>query len=198
MWEIDALLFYMIYSLPIYVGVRLIYLKLKCRKIQLKKNWLRELILAMLVIYSFGLLIMLLSPTGRIMMWSDFYFTDPIERLTYGYGFNFIPFKTIMSYSIATHNLNTIIVNILGNVLVFIPIGFGLTILWKKWQRLINVLLISLLLPVTIEFIQSFIGRSVDIDDVILNFTGTMIGFLLGKLFIKLFAGFYENYIAVV
>lgn len=59
---------------------------------------------------------------------------------------------------------------------MFIPWGFGLPLFWKKRQSVLSVLLFSALLPLFIESVQLFIGRSVDVDNLILNFAGGMIG----------------------
>ncbi len=59
------------------------------------------------------------------------------------------------------------------------PWGFGLPLLWKKKQTILSVARHSVALPVFIETIQLFIGRSVDVDDLILNFVGSCLGALL-------------------
>ena len=64
----------------------------------------------------------------------------------------------------------------LGNIAIFTPVGFFTALLWRKphwWKSL----LAGFCSSVTIEFIQFFIGRSTDIDDVILNATGALAGF---------------------
>lgn len=78
-------------------------------------------------------------------------------------------------------------INIVGNIVMFLPWGLGLPLLWKKYRSFIQLALMSLALPVCIEFVQLFIGRSVDIDDVILNFTGAMLGGLVYLILSKLF-----------
>lgn len=74
--------------------------------------------------------------------------------------------------------------NILGNIVLFMPLGFLLR--WVAGQRftLSAVLLTGLLASMSIEIIQWIerrygIYRSVDIDDVILNTTGTLLGWWL-------------------
>ena len=70
-------------------------------------------------------------------------------------------------------------VNIVGNIVMFIPWGFGLPLLWKEYRSFFKLTFLSLFLPVCIEFFQLFVGRTVDIDDIILNFAGGMLGGLL-------------------
>ncbi len=88
---------------------------------------------------------------------------------------NFIPFKEIFRYSIGSR---LFIKNIIGNILLFIPYGYfiGYYINNKKiWTTAILTMLIS----ITIEIVQINIGRTFDIDDVILNTCGGTIGFII-------------------
>lgn len=83
---------------------------------------------------------------------------------------------------------------LLGNIIMFMPIGFFPALLFRRW-RWWKSLLAGLCTSVTIEFIQFFIGRSTDIDDVILNTAGALAGFwffcLLRMLFPK-FTGKFQ------
>lgn len=72
---------------------------------------------------------------------------------------------------------------------MFIPWGFGLPLLWKKRQSFFSAVLFSALLPLFIETVQLFIQRSVDVDDLILNFMGGLIGALCYFLIRKKAAG---------
>ena len=63
-----------------------------------------------------------------------------------------------------------------GNIIMFMPIGFFPALLWKNW-RWWKSLLAGFCTSCTIEFVQLFVGRSTDIDDVILNTTGALAGF---------------------
>ncbi|MCI8422389.1 MAG: VanZ family protein [Lawsonibacter sp.] len=65
---------------------------------------------------------------------------------------------------------------LLGNIIMFTPIGFFPALLWRngRWWKS---LLIGFSASCTVEFIQFFIGRSTDIDDVILNTAGALAGF---------------------
>ena len=64
----------------------------------------------------------------------------------------------------------------LANIGIFAPVGFFPALLWRnpRWWKS---LLIGFGSSLVIEFIQIFIGRSSDIDDVILNTTGALVGF---------------------
>ena len=69
----------------------------------------------------------------------------------------------------------------LGNVLMLIPFGFLAPLLWDKlrWWR---VLPAGLGLILAVELLQPLTGRSFDIDDILLNLLGVMIGALLSAL----------------
>ena len=74
----------------------------------------------------------------------------------------------------------------LGNIIMFLPLGFFSALLWRKphWTKS---LLIGFGYSCLIETVQFFIGRSSDIHDVILNSFGALCGFWLFCLFHRLF-----------
>jgi len=83
--------------------------------------------------------------------------------------------------------------NLLGNIAVFVPFGFFVPLLWKK-MNFGKTVLSGALLSVSIEFIQLFMPRFTDIDDVILNTLGTLIGALIYMAVNKLFPGFTQKF----
>jgi glycopeptide antibiotics resistance protein len=90
---------------------------------------------------------------------------------------NLNPFA--MFYSLLNQSLFSIIVNDLGNIILFVPLGFTLPLKWTHLTKS-KVVLIGCLSSIMIELIQLFIpNRCTDIDDVILNTLGTFIGYLL-------------------
>ena len=57
---------------------------------------------------------------------------------------------------------------------------FGLIVSsYIKPKTVVPPIIISLLVSATVEFVQLNIGRSFDVDDIILNVVGGLIGFLL-------------------
>jgi glycopeptide antibiotics resistance protein len=74
-------------------------------------------------------------------------------------------------------------VNILGNLILLFPLGFLAPLVSKKYQKFKNVLLLTFLITLSIELFQilsPLIGighRSFDIDDIILNTAGGILGF---------------------
>lgn len=72
------------------------------------------------------------------------------------------------------------------NVAMFVPLGFFLPLLWKKYRRLKNTLLFGVGATVFIELAQLFTYRATDINDVITNTAGALLGYLLFLLAHKL------------
>lgn len=68
------------------------------------------------------------------------------------------------------------------NTLLTVPLGVLLPLCWKQYQRLPRTLAAGFLVSLSIELSQMFCFRATDIDDLILNTLGTVLGFLLGKL----------------
>ena len=77
--------------------------------------------------------------------------------------------------------------NSLLNVLLFVPLGFFLPVLWKRFRSFLWTGLFGLSFSLTIELLQLFTLRATDINDLMTNTTGTILGWLLGRLVLKLF-----------
>lgn len=80
-----------------------------------------------------------------------------------------------------------------GNVGMFLPVGFCTALFWRR-HRWWKSVLAGLCGSVTIEFIQFFIGRSTDIDDVILNTSGALLGYWLFLAFYRGLPGLFEKF----
>lgn len=71
---------------------------------------------------------------------------------------------------------------ILGNLIMLLPLGIYLPLLYKKLSNFFAVLFISLLISSLIELLQLVTSyRSADVDDVLLNTIGACAGFLIYK-----------------
>lgn len=106
-----------------------------------------------------------------------------IQDSNYGLS-NFIPFKEIFRYEIGSRLFTK---NIIGNILLFLPYGYFASD-YLKSNKLWTIGLLTAVVSLTIEVVQLNIGRTFDIDDLILNTVGGMSGYLLYQLieFIKL------------
>ena len=98
------------------------------------------------------------------------------------YSNNFIPFKELTRYTIGS---NLFYKNIIGNILLFMPYGFFLSyyLRFEKKDKLLAVVLI-LMVSLSIECVQLVIGRCFDVDDIILNLLGGMVGYYIYRLLV--------------
>lgn len=104
---------------------------------------------------------------------------------------NLVPFETIGRFlrllgssqgGLRTHAF----INLVGNVVMFIPLGFFLPKLWQKQRKLWQTLLTTALIILLVELTQMFtLVGTCDTDDLILNVLGAAIGYGLYKLLIK-------------
>lgn len=99
------------------------------------------------------------------------------------------PFETIrrflwvLRYSQDAAQLRHAIVNLGGNVIMFVPLGFLVPCIWEKTQRFGRHLLTMTLVILAVELLQLFtLLGSCDVDDLLLNLAGTSLGFFIWKL----------------
>ncbi len=103
------------------------------------------------------------------------------------YSNNFVPFKEILRYDITS---KLFIRNVIGNIVIFIPFGYLISdtiYMNTKHKNIFIVLLFVLLTSLGIETTQMYIGRSFDVDDIILNFAGGLIGYFSFLIIKKIF-----------
>lgn len=92
---------------------------------------------------------------------------------------NLVPLHTIKMYS-RWQNIYWANVNLVGNVVVFIPLGFLLPHTFKKLDGFFKTFFVSLLIILFIEFGQLFTGvGEFDVDDILLNLIGSMSGYII-------------------
>lgn len=138
------------------------------------KNKTKFLIFLLFAIYMLFLLFLTFMNGVR---YKDNILEDVVYRWNRGYGINFTPFRTIKRY--CRHKNADFYINVVGNVVIFIPYGIYLPVIWEKLRSFWKMFFACLLFPVFIETVQLFIGRNTDIDDVILNLLGGLIGALI-------------------
>ena len=90
-------------------------------------------------------------------------------------GLNIVPFTEIFRYKIGS---TLFMYNVVGNILIFVPFGYFVSE-YVKATKVSHILLIGFITSLTVELVQLQIGRSLDIDDVILNVLGSILGFFL-------------------
>lgn len=88
--------------------------------------------------------------------------------------------------------LYMLICDAIVNILMFIPLGVLLPILWRK-VTLLKTTFIGFACTVFIEIIQGFLNRNSNIDDVITNTVGAVLGYVLYLVIRKIFPKFIER-----
>ncbi len=135
------------------VTIRLVYLFVHKEKFILYK----ELFLLLFLIYALLL-----------------FYVVTFQDVNYGTN-NIVPFKEIFRYKMGSE---LFIKNILGNIILFIPFGVFVSYIMKT-RRTFPIIIISLITSGVIEYTQLKIGRTFDIDDIILNVIGGFVGYLI-------------------
>ena len=171
---IDATLLHII-AIPVYIVILITGIK---KKISIHK----QIVIFLFFIYFIGVLSVTLFPL-------------PVQKeliiyrreLSYVTN-NFIPFTTIKEI-IDQGNIKSVIRTLIANIILFIPLGSILPLLWQRAFKLSMVFLWGFAGSISVEFLQYLISlligytyRSTDIDDVILNIVGAVIGFSMLKL----------------
>lgn len=97
---------------------------------------------------------------------------------------NVVPFQNIRGYLAPETSTKVMFYNLFGNILLFIPYGFMLPFLFKSRIILFDVFYSAALLSLSFELFQ-LITRTgqFDVDDIILNTTGGLLGYLLLRLY---------------
>lgn len=112
---------------------------------------------------------------------------DGTYRFFIGFGdplpVNWIPFQTVWMYLRGDLPVNPgdvvmmSFANLAGNVLLLAPMGFLLPLLYDRMRFWNKTLLLGVTFSLTLEMVQYFLGRTADIDDVLLNSLGILLGY---------------------
>ena len=96
-------------------------------------------------------------------------------------GVSIMPLHSIAQYLQADGGHGAVMVNLLGNVVMFAPLGFYATAL-RKDKRILWNLLWVFLFSLSAEIIQYVFARGIsDIDDILLNCLGGLLGIFIYK-----------------
>ena len=109
------------------------------------------------------------------------------------YRYNLIPFKEIERFWKHRDQLGMYaFLNLAGNILGFVPAGFFIPMLWGKRRSFLFSICVTFELSLVLEILQlCFRVGSFDVDDLILNTLGGILGFVLLILVGKW--GYYEK-----
>lgn len=163
---------YMLIVLPFVVVYRVIV----WRRREKKNNLNREIAVIAFLAYCIGLFSQTIIPKWQ-------YSATTIDVTTEKYNaVNTELFRVI------TETYNAIVyidlwepflINFLGNIVMFIPIGFFVSLLFRRGDLWYVNIFIGFLLSLMIEILQLPQMRSSDVDDLWLNTLGTLIGWAI-------------------
>ena len=88
---------------------------------------------------------------------------------------NFIPFKEMFRYDFGS---KLFFKNVIGNMIMFIPYGFFVSY-FLKIKKPLTMFFLTFIVSFTVEFTQLKIGRVFDIDDILLNIIGGVVGYFM-------------------
>src|SRR5436305_309784 len=95
-------------------------------------------------------------------------------------GSNFIPFYRIYYYASGQEPYLVGALNIFGNILLFVPMGFFLPLFFKRVDTAARLRAIVALISLLVEVAQLLTKTGeFDVDDVILNTVGGLFGYLV-------------------
>ena len=147
------------------------------KKAGIPTNAAHEIWLMIFVLFLVGLASLTVLP---IVQWSD----GGLTFRLYGRGnLNVIPFQVLFdSFQLAAQGDWTyILINLWGNIAMFLPIGFFPMLLYRN-MTVKKAALIGFCVSLFIEVAQIAVQRDSDVDDLILNTLGAVLGALLYRL----------------
>lgn len=195
-------LLYGLCALIIYLPIRFVYIKAK----KIKPVALNEAVLVLFVFCFAGMISQTLFPLIRIKLndglvikaffdsGNSFVFSK--QGIVYRAeneiirNYNLIPFKTIVQFIFGSSDIYSgkawmlnRIVNMIGNIILFFPIGLFLPLVNERFKKLNNICFFGMAIISLVEVIQYLTGRSADIDDLLLNMAGLIAGYFSLKIF---------------
>lgn len=136
----------------------------------------REGALLLFFMFLAGLLALTLTPAGfwdTVLAGHRPQLPPPFQG-----GVNLVPFRRsweLLCYYVTNGLWTAIWVNFPGNIIMFLPVGFFAALLADK-PRWWKSTLLTAALSLFIEVFQLFVSRGTDVDDLILNAFGGLIG----------------------
>jgi len=180
---------YMLISIPFVILFRLIAM-VRFKKKGLKLNWYHEVGVLIFILATVGLASQTAIPkieiggssfivngnlSGEVNLIPGMVFIDTYrECIKNGYWMYFI-------------------INFIGNICLFVPLGFMTALLWNK-ITLTKITLIALCASLIIELAQLPQARGTDIDDLWINVLGAVIGYFVYTLLNKTLCRFFEKF----
>lgn len=147
----------------------------------MNENRIGWIVLKLAKLYRTLIGIVLVTYVVILIYWMFFGFSRTRSEI---YMYNLTPFSTIKNYFLYYDHFpfSIWIMNIVGNIGVFFPFGILLPLVFPSLTRWIKFTFTFIVSITTIEFFQliSKLG-SFDVDDIILNTIGALLGFSFYK-----------------
>ena len=125
-------------------------------------------------LYALLMLWLLFGQRVHSGMWAEYSWDALSLRI------NLVPFRTIAEFvqSLNAGSRTHAVINLLGNVLMFVPLGWFIPRTFEKYASFLRCMALALAVLTGVELVQlvTMLG-SLDVDDVILNLLGTAIGY---------------------
>lgn len=139
-----------------------------------KINWKREFQLLLVYICLVVIARFVFFPFGKVNGQIQPLVFDSQRMLPF--RINLLPFAYLFDYDI----LREAILNLIGNILLYVPVGIIFPIVYKKLNTPIKAVAMGVGFSLVIEVLQlPFYDRVTDIDDLILNSWGYILGYLI-------------------
>lgn len=157
-----------VYSFLCFIVPCIIWQLLNKKKMQGKENRIRHIVWTYIFMLYCYLAVQDAAGIGTI--W-DFISYGKLEG-----NINLIPFQ---SWGAMTYILN---------IFMFMPLGFLLPLIWEDFRKIWKVAAVGLTFSFAIEICQLFCYRATDVDDLLMNTIGTVVGYVIWVLFHKIFS----------
>jgi glycopeptide antibiotics resistance protein len=136
-----------------------------------------EIMRWLFVCYLTGLVNLLLVPADLwTWIWANLFVGYSHSGLTFFSGeWNLVP--TLFKLIVGELTIGRWVLEmLLYNFLMFLPFGFFLPLVSEQVNRR-SIWSYAVLVPLVVEVLQPVVGRSFDVDDLLLNFAGIVVGF---------------------
>ena len=141
-------------------------------------RWKREAVLLLMYINLAVLLRITFFPMARVNGHVQPLVFD--ASAVFPFWINWVPFVHLFDFA----SKRDLLVNVIGNAAMFVPTGILLPVVFRRLDRFPKVLLAGAGLSLCIELLQlPFSVRASDVDDLILNTLGVIVGYGIYALF---------------
>ena len=176
---------YFFQAIPITLIVGIVYSIIRIAVIKKKKlgfSFGKELVKLLFVCYLTGLITLVILPANFWLKLFDGIFYGWWNNFgpVFSFGcFNFVP-SVVKALSGELTLGSWVKTMLIGNIVMFLPLGFFLPFVSKKVNNK-NIFILAALIPIAAELLQLIFGRSFDVDDLICNFIGIVAGYFIAR-----------------